>query len=131
MKIYVITKGEYSDYHICAVTEDEKIAEKLQRIFSDWDKAKIEEYDTDNYSIERYKNFLEGRLLYVVAFSSLGDVDDVWMSDEADIWVNGKVYNNPYSEEISISVDAPNKETAIKIAAERRAEYLAEKNGIV
>lgn len=32
MKIYVITKGEYSDYHICAATTDKKIAEFLKKV---------------------------------------------------------------------------------------------------
>lgn len=50
MKIYVITVGEYSDYHICAVTLDENKAEILRKAFSDsWDEAMIEEYDTEEY----------------------------------------------------------------------------------
>lgn len=35
MKIYAITKGEYSDYHICALTTSKSKAEKLQKIYSD------------------------------------------------------------------------------------------------
>ena len=31
--IYVITKGSYSDYHICAATTDEKRAERLRDLF--------------------------------------------------------------------------------------------------
>lgn len=31
--IYVITKGSYSDYHICAATTDKKRAEKLKELF--------------------------------------------------------------------------------------------------
>lgn len=47
-KVYVITKGAYSDYHICAVAATKEIAEKLQKIYSDEYSradARIEEYD--------------------------------------------------------------------------------------
>lgn len=48
MKIYVITKGCYSDYHICAVATDKGKAELLADKFSDrYESAEIEEYDTD------------------------------------------------------------------------------------
>ena len=54
MKIYIITKGSYSDYHICGVAVDLKEAERLQNINTDeWDMARIETYDTeDNGEIE-------------------------------------------------------------------------------
>ena len=32
-KVYVITSGEYSDYHICAVTLDPKRAEKMKKFY--------------------------------------------------------------------------------------------------
>lgn len=49
MKIYVITKGEYSDYHICAATTDKDRAEFLRKMASTTGiygkEARIEEYD--------------------------------------------------------------------------------------
>lgn len=49
MKIYVITKGEYSDYHICAATTEKERAEFLRDMAStiktDGQEAKIEEFD--------------------------------------------------------------------------------------
>ena len=54
MKIYIITRGSYSDYHICGVAVDLKEAERLQNASTDkWDIARIETYDTeDNGEIE-------------------------------------------------------------------------------
>lgn len=50
MKIYVITQGIYSDYHICGVATTKEKAEMMQKFFStDYDKAEIETYDTDTY----------------------------------------------------------------------------------
>lgn len=43
--IYIVTVGEYSEYHICGVTFDIKIAENLKKLYSnDWEVANIEEY---------------------------------------------------------------------------------------
>ena len=54
MKIYIITRGSYSDYHICGVATDYNEAERLQNVNTDeWDMARIETYDTeDNGEIE-------------------------------------------------------------------------------
>ena len=47
MKIYIVTKGVYSDCHICGVAVDLKEMERLQNINTDeWDMARIETYDT-------------------------------------------------------------------------------------
>jgi hypothetical protein len=48
MKVYVITKGSYSDYSIYGVAVDKEKAEIMKKYFSDKDEqACIEEYDTD------------------------------------------------------------------------------------
>ena len=63
MKIYAVTEGEYSDYHICAVFDDEKKAElycavREEKDFLDnkcyvfGDEYMIEEFDTDDNNIE-------------------------------------------------------------------------------
>lgn len=52
MKVYVITKGSYSDYHICSVCLDRETAERRMKLFSDnFDEAEIEEFDTDEYEV--------------------------------------------------------------------------------
>ena len=46
MKLYAITKGDYSSYHICALTVDKKKAMKLKKVYSDeWYDAMIEEFE--------------------------------------------------------------------------------------
>ncbi len=35
MKIYIITKGSYSDYHICNVTTDYDKAKRYKEAYSD------------------------------------------------------------------------------------------------
>lgn len=56
MKIYVITAGEYSDYHIVAVTTDKEKADNFVKVHNNskrfyYDDAYVEEYDTDDFDI--------------------------------------------------------------------------------
>lgn len=123
MKIYVITKGEYSNYYICGVAVDREKAETLARIYSDkWEKADVEEYDTDNYN-----PVLEGKTAYRVLFLKNGDVDRV-MTPEYDFF-EPIVENIHYwtGATLSVGVYADDEKSAIKIASEKRAKFLAEK----
>ena len=54
MKIYVVTQGEYSDYHIEGVTLDRQKAERWVELYNDsvgkyHDDAQIEEYESDSF----------------------------------------------------------------------------------
>lgn len=124
-KVYVITAGEYSDYHICAVTLDPDNAEWLRKFYDkdSYTGACIEEFDTETVP-ERFK---QGEKVWRVVFCRRGDVEFcVECSDNRadDIYmlVGGAVI---------VYVWAKDEKSAIKIAAERRAKYLAEKEGIV
>lgn len=59
MKVYVITEGDYSDYHIVGVTLDWKKAEAYCRVArSDLYAPEVEEFDTDLFdSIESRKPY--------------------------------------------------------------------------
>lgn len=128
--VYVVTKGCYSDYHICAVTFDKEKAERLRVLFegnSRLDEARIEEFDTDTH-----EDLLLGRKRYYVSFRKNGDL---YSADEKDTW--GIEYFEPGIKEfprsgacLVVNLYADNRESAIKIAAEKRAKYLAEKEGI-
>ena len=132
-KVYVITKGCYSDYHICAVTLDKKKAERLCKLFDGggMDESEIEEWDT-----EKHDDFLAGRMPYRVIFLEDGNVFsvdcDTWGLEyfetgitETPIWQNMKKLSG-----LRVNLYAEDKVSAIKIAAEKRAKYLAEKEGI-
>lgn len=124
MIIYVITKGEYSDYGICAVTENKEKAELLKKYYSDeWNEAKIEEYDTENPATVNLEP------MFKIYFDDKGNIESIkeynnldYESEERisyyDSWVNSKG--------MFVSVKAETKEQAIKIASERRAKCLAE-----
>ena len=117
MKVYVITQGEYSDYHIVGVTLDKEVAEKCVKVHSRerWSNPRIEVYDTDEFrkytkpcwivdyddmTVERYQ-MVDGEL----------DLQD------ADLFGYDFIY-------------ADTEQHAIKIAGERKAKMLAERAGL-
>ena len=117
MKVYVITKGCYSDYHIVGVSLDKKKAKKIAEAVSEeprgLHKACVEEYDTDA--------FVAG-FRYHVSY-----VDGIWYVDidDFDEHQNNYAYNNR-----SFIVYAKDKEHAVKIAQDMRAEYMAKESGV-
>lgn len=118
-KVYVITKGEYSDYSIYGVALDMEHAEVLKRYFSDkWDDAEIEEYDTDVF--EPLSNGLSA---YRVIFYEKGETSvfketygfrkDFKPNKFERVWMGGyRVY-----------VWAVDEDHALKIASDKFAEY--------
>lgn len=128
MKIYVITKGEYSDYHICAVTTNPDDAEVLKTRFSagSWGDATIEEYDTDDN-----KDVLANKNLYLVSFYENGNVYNVRYSADIECYSDEVIFfNRDNIKSCMVKVFAFNEESAIKIASEKRAVALAHKKGI-
>lgn len=124
--IYVVTQGTYSAYRIIGATTDRKTAEKIAKKFAD---------DSEDCKIEEYP---EGetllRNLWRVFFKKNGDVFRCDLSDfHRDYYEEGRqiidtVYKRDY--DLIITVEADSEEAAIKIAAEKRAMYLANKNGM-
>lgn len=123
--IYIVTKGHYSDYHIVAATTDKKIAEKIKKKFDD---------DCGDCRIEKFPDAEEMlKTVWIVFFKANGDV---WMcreaEDEYDYRQVNKIVDTVYKRDYDmvVYVEADTEEAAIKIAAEKRAKYLAEKNGL-
>lgn len=49
MKIYVVTEGSYSDYHIVGVSDDMETARKI----AEYRGAEVETYDTNDFTDDR------------------------------------------------------------------------------
>ena len=130
MKVYTVSDGEYSDWHIVGIFSDEKLAEKAAAY---WDvNDYIQEYEVDKETPQ----LPEGMLAFAVPMEKTGDAplrscargvrarpyrcsgDDVgkihrWRSD---------------SESVVFYVFARNAEHAVKIANEKRTGLLAGNN---
>lgn len=124
MKVYVITKGEYSDYHICGVALDETRAEMLAKRFSnEWSNAEVEEYDTEDYKeIIRYSNTYY--CVYDIETKSFVRIDS---SDFID--VSCQVYEM-MNGNLGVYVYADNETQALKFANDKISKYKAEQLGL-
>lgn len=118
MKIYVITDGDYSSYHICAVADNKKRAKELQNFFK---ADNIEIYDTEElsdifekgykeYSCHMYKN-------------GMIEINEPISNHYLDFHVRrmGSEGNKFYT----LDVIAKDKEHAQKIFTDKVAEYKA------
>jgi len=129
MKVYVITSGEYSDYHICAVAQSEKKANALKKLFDNqnYTGARIEVYDTKTYQTSR-PLFLA---LYDKEYKKLDlsrikeDEEYVDLPDEREM--NEIV---PYGLFLRTGINANNRKQAEKIFYDRLAKFKAEEEGI-
>lgn len=127
-KIYVVTQGSYSDYHIVAVTMDRDIAEKIVAKFSnDWGECEIEEYGDAEVMLKpawRIYFDKDGNVCETAECDSDYDYSCIGEVCEKKNIYFGRNYH------IHAVVSADDLDSAIKIAAEKRAKYLAEKLGL-
>lgn len=123
-KIYVITSGAYSDYHIVTATTDYNLALKI--------KEKYDRYITredDVFCIEEYDDAEEMLLTFWdIVFDEKGNVSQV-KALLPDTYESPSAYF--YRDKSScVRLFAKDYETAVKSAAERRAKILAEREGL-
>ena len=123
MKVYVITKGDYSNYHICCVSLDRGKADALARCLSDkYDPAEVEEYDTDDTDA-----YIEGCKPYIVYFHRNGSFH--FVSSTETISAVPKVDRMKYGE-IRVLLMAKDKDHAVKIATDEKTKFIAMEKGI-
>lgn len=126
MIVYVITKGEYSDYMICDVTLDKEQAELLKANYSDeWDEACIEEYDTDRYKIEVSSDF---KPMWYLEFS--GSRICRCYTITHDNHKHGSLYRERWSGRVQVFVEAKDEDHAKKIATDIYMKWLAKQNDL-
>ena len=127
MIVYVVTKGEYSDYGICAVTLDKDKADELCHRFSDsWGDAYIETYDTDDYDSDkgRFYQVKIGKrsLLKVREIGVVGLDERNRVFTDTDRRTHTKYY--------FVNVKTKDEEHAKKIGSDLVAKYKAQEQGI-
>lgn len=124
MKVYIICSGEYSDKVIDFVTLDKDKAEELRKIaeYNDWyGNAWIDERETDE-SDEAVKRGI--KYTYCVTFSHNSYTIEKLGYTECEDLFEGE------DGSIEVLVNAKNEDEALKIAADRRAKFIAEEEGL-
>lgn len=124
---YAVTDGDYSDYHIIAITDNKERAENIKKLYS------------SKYSEPMIEEFFDGEAkneaLYDVLYNTDGSYNvtlqtfDKEYSSDINI-IRENVPNNHWWK-YQVLVMAKSKDQAIKIAQDLWAEYKAKKEGVV
>lgn len=124
---YAVTDGDYSDYHIIAITDNKERAENIKKLYS------------SKYSEPMIEEFFDGEAkneaLYDVLYCTDGNYDvtlqtfDKEHSSDINIIRESVPHNHWW--EYQVLVIAKNENHAIKIAQDLWAEYKAKKEGVV
>ena len=112
MRVYVVTKGEYSGYHIITATTDPELAEAVRKRFD----AEVEVFDKAELAVWP---------LWLVSFDRKGNVSYCVESSNDDYENSGSIHSSK-SGEMWIWIAADSAERAVKTAAEKRAMFLVE-----
>ena len=125
MKVYVVTEGDYSDYHIVGVCTSKESAERIRQLASsDYHEAQIEEYEADSFNIEPTYNY------YEVIIFKYGDIHVDTHEYIYDPYIVRDYRNAKCATKYSVNVFARDEEHAKKIAFDCIAKYKAEEEGI-
>jgi hypothetical protein len=119
MKLYVLTRGEYSDYHIVGIYTDETLLESAKNLFLDVD---VEEWESNLVPAAPV-----GLLPYRVEMNKAGDIikiDRETVDGFADDLENRTWYPSR-KKAIHFFMWAKDEKHAAKIAGEKRIKLLA------
>lgn len=137
MTLYVVTEGEYSDYHIVGIYSTKEQAEKVKKYHSGWwDYPDIEEWELDGNVPEDIESMRE--------YYRVTHYIDQWLKDSWDCRRFTKVGEETKKElswnffigigkEFTIDIPcdrAKDEQHAIKIAQDKRIELIAMREGI-
>lgn len=124
--IYILTEGDYSDYHVVGVYSTKELAEKAQFVYID---SQIEEYTLDN--VPDYPPGMKGWYVNIddakpdESYSYQVSPDYATIPSESE-------YNHYYNGQTGYYVYcwAVDEDHAIKIARDKYYQHQAQKAGI-
>lgn len=125
-KLYAITSGRYSDYGIITLCSDKERAENIVRWYNryeKYDKADVEEYE-DGVVVPD-----ESVKPYEVTFLDDGSLKRAEICGPSHMFYHRML--KCVDGRLIFYVLAEDEESAKKIAAEKRAKYIAETSGEV
>ena len=124
MKIYVITQGYYSDYKLITATTDKALAEEIAKKFdNEFSHTDVEEFEDAEIMLKP---------CWFVRFDKDGSVIEIAnKSDSVHHYEEVNKCSFDAAGQVMVSVCADNFDAAIKIAAEKRMQFLAERAGLI
>lgn len=144
MKLYVVTAGYYSDYHVCGIFESEEKAKLYVELNKSSDYFNQDmRYHCEETLDDRLTDAKDTRKLYSVNiypdtgetvveeddyYDHLAPIPDYAKFHEEQVWDWEKSQSVIV---LSIQVLANDEDHALKIAQDKLAQYKAEKAGII
>lgn len=133
MKIYVVTEGNYSGYHIVFCTLDKARAELFVKRYNkrDYEEYRVEEYDSDRINL-----FDNDRKMFEISMRENGYVsvyerEPCYHDMECSVnKVTRRKYRNIPAVLYEVNVMAEDEEHAKKIGEDLIYEYMARKAGV-
>lgn len=126
MKVYVLTCGEYSYYHIVGVLLDEEQAKIAAEVMSNrYNDVEVETYDTDEL-----KFIKPGWKYWTIAISERDHAIVDTFCDDYYLDALGKPRLCAINHRWYVDVYAEDEDHAIKNASDRLNKYLAEQNNL-
>jgi hypothetical protein len=130
MKVWVLTSGEYSDYRIHGVFSSEQTLKATKEKidgpggWSEWNEP--EEYELDNLLNLVSKGFKK----WYIRFDASANVERIAPSEILVDSSPGAEASFSKPGVVQIELLATSEEDALKIASEKRREFLAQKAGV-
>ena len=122
--VFLVTRGDYSDYRVCAVFTEKALAEKYIHSFKG---NSYEEFRIENYTLNPYQYELKNDYKpFFLRMTKDGNCTEIYVKDSSygfegeDIDFGFDVNKNMY-----ISIFAKDEKHAIKIANEKRVQLIA------
>lgn len=132
-KLYAVTEGEYSEYHIVTLCSSRAVAEQIAKRLNwnclyqnGWNGGyDVEEYvDGEVYQDKNLKAY------YVRFWGNSGECEITEEAEEEYVY-RGVLYANKDGSVSGLYVFARDEQEAKKIASEKRAKFMAEHTGVV
>ena len=136
MKVYIVTRGEYSDYHIVGVFSTQEKAEqfvedtyKVYGYRDSWDQLEIEEYPLDELKVNKNRQMYRFWHNFSGNTSSCRPVSTQHklIREANNKHLDYKIMNL-YGDEtaIEIFIEADSYDKAVKIASDFKRQLIAE-----
>lgn len=128
-KVFLVTQGDYSDYSVCGVFSTHENAVKYAAMLNaDWSAARVEEYTLDegisriDAGLHPYRVFFKPR--FADEICEVRRDEPRGFPETAELRVLQKTYKG--ENVVLVMCWAEHDQAAIKIAADKRRQWLAE-----
>lgn len=118
MKIYIVTDGIYSNYHVVGVYSTQEAAERAKVLYAS-------DNDIEEFELDAMPDTPNDRLYpYEVSIHKDGNVADVCRLSVVESWYPDRWFRS-FSNAVVFIIRAQDEKHAVKIANEKRAHLIA------